>query len=340
MRILGAAIVMMVLAGCALLPSGGEPPARVEPVETPTPTSAFVEVAKPAQVFDADCSAIFSDAALSAALGQPLIQPWAEQETPLWLVQPLTPEGSLVEQAGGLYCAWSEPQADPDIFTGWVLLVAAVPATAVSAPEDVECVASDMSASGCPIDVTANGIRLSGLVTSDMAGADGLARVAAVEALFVESANSAAAPVAQTQPEGSWHTPADCAAIAASIDWKSLGETEPIQADTLGTDAYASVVEDDLRGGRRLYTCWLSGEKWGATFSALGGGAWARDAVLAQEGAEVVDVPGFDLVVTTPAQGGIIDIFDGVNWLQAASSDVGVTLPGLRVVADTLNAGV
>jgi hypothetical protein len=335
MRILGAIVIFVALAGCA------QQTPVVEPAETSTATVEPAEpVAQPAQVFGGDCSAIFSDAALSEALGQPLTQPWLGQEVPSWAVQPLSPESSLVEHAGGVHCGWGTPPTSPDSFDGWVLYVDAVPASAVSAPEDVECVASDMSATGCPIDVTANGIRLSGVVTSDIEGVDPLARVAAVEALFVASANAAEAPDAPAPPAGSWQTPSDCAAIAASVDWKAVGESGPITSDdTMGTDAYGSVVEDDLRGGRPLYTCWIGGETWQTAFSLLGGGAWARDAVLAQEGAEVVDVPGLDLVVTTPAQGGIIDIFDGVNWLQSpwgsAFDDV---MPTLEVVVDALNA--
>lgn len=332
MRILGAAVVLLLLAGCT-----SEPP--VEPVETETPVVEPVTVEQPAQVFDGDCAAIFSDAALSEALGQPLTEMWAGQEVPADWLPPLSPESLLVEQVGGVHCSWSAPSTAPDDFPSPVLVVAAVPASAVSAPEDTDCVATDMSATGCPIDVTANGIRLSGLVTSDLPGADPRARVAAVEALFLASASGAAAPATQTPLDGAWQTPADCASIAASLDRKALGEIDPISSDdSMGTDAYASVVEVNLRGGRYIYTCSLNGETFSVSFSLLGGGAWNRDAVLAQEGAEVVDLTGYDLVVESPRNGGTIDIFDGVNWLHSEGNDPELTYPSLRVVVDALNA--
>ena len=332
MRILGVAVLLL-LVGCTPV---------VEPVETPEPTQTPVveplEIpAQPAQVFDGDCSEIFSGEALSAALGQQLTRP-----TPAFLAPfsaaSLEPETFLVEQVGGVRCNWAEPQPDPTVFTGFVLGVTAVPASAVSAPEDTECIATDISATACPIDVTANGIRLSGFVTSDAPGADKLARVAAVEALFVESATAAAAPVAQTPLPGAWQTPSDCGDLVASVDWSALGAPD-LQADeSLGTDAYTSVVEMDLRGGRRLYTCWASSDVLQLKFSLLGGGAWMQDAVLAQDGATVVDVPGLDLVVERP-EVGTIDIFDGVNWLQSFDyGDADAMYPALTAIVEALDA--
>jgi hypothetical protein len=331
MRILGAAVVALLLAGCA------QQAPEVEPVETSTATVEPAEpVAQPAQVFGGDCSAIFSDEALSAALGQQLTRP-----SPAFMaafgIQVLEPEAFLEEQAGGVDCAWAAPQEDPTTFTGYVLVVTAVPAGAVTAAESSECAPSDLSATGCPIDVTANGIRLSGLLASDEPGADPLARVAAVEALFTENASAAAAPVVQTSLAGAWQTPTDCSAIAASVDWAALGEPDLEADESLGTDAYASPVQMALRGGRVLYTCWLFGDGRQLVFSLLGGGAWMRDAVLAQDGTTVVDVPGFDLVVERPGPG-TIDVFDGVNWLHANDGgDPEAAYPLLSALVDALD---
>lgn len=250
---------------------------------------------------------MFSDAALSEALGQPLTQP----EYPAEWAPALEPESQLVAHAGGMRCDWAEPPSTPDVFTTPVLLVVAVPAGAVSVPEDTVCVETDISATGCPIDVIANGIRLSGLLTSDLDGADRAARVAAVEALFTASASATSAGTLPGPEPGAWPAQ-DCAAIASSLSGAAASFTSD---DSMGTDAYASVVEVDLRGGRRLYPCSLVSDSVSLNFSVLGGGAWVRDDVLALEGATVVDVPGLDLVVERGV--GDIDVFDGVNWLRA-----------------------
>lgn len=333
MRILGAALVgVLLLAGCA-------PEAPVEPVESDSPVIEPAEMPdEPAQLFDGDCSAMFADSALSDALGQELTQLSDELEAAFSSGQPIAPEDLLVEQAGGIHCMWGEaPSADSFIP---VLVVIAVPADAVTAAEDVECAPSDMSASGCPVDVTANGIRLSGLVTSDADASQGLARVAAVEGLFEASASATPAAGAPAALEGQWASGVDCAGIAAAVDWAALGEAEPLQSDdTMGTDAYSSVVELDLRDGRRVYPCMLYGTgSLGVSFSVLGGGAWNRDAVLAQDGAQVVDVPGFDFVIER-AEAGTIDIFDGVNWLHAYDGGNAADLyPALTAIVEALDA--
>jgi hypothetical protein len=71
----------------------------------------------------------------------------------------------------------------------------------------------------------------------------------------------------------------------------------------------------------------------------LGGGAWARDAVLAQPGSTVVEVPGLDLVVETPSEGfTVIDVFDGVNWLETFAAEPAAMYPLISAIVESLNA--
>jgi hypothetical protein len=287
----------------------------------------LVDVDQPAQVFGGDCSAMFTDAALSEALGQPVTQ--------LDWQQGVDPESLLVEQAGGIHCYWGTSN------TAGGLYVLALPAAAATVPEEAECVGTMLGNSSCPVDVTVNGIRLSGVVTAENDGAGSPERVVAVEALFTANANAAAAGVLPTPIAGAWTNPADCAHVAETVDWVALGGTPVVPDDTMGTDVYASAVERELRGGRVLGWCYFfsPGVNVAPAFWAVGGGAWARDAVLAQEGATVIDAPGFDLVVETPVDGGsTIDIFDGVNWLRSDLRGP-ETYPALTAVVDVLDAG-
>lgn len=317
MRLFVTLLAVAVLTGCAAQPALQSTPTAAPPV--------LVDVPAPAQLFNGDCSAMFSDAALSEAFGQAVTNPgWPTSADP---------EALLVEQAGGIHCVWGGLDGST------VLVVVAVPAAAVSSPENTECVATEISPTSCAVDVTANGIRLSGIVTADTAGADSPSRVATVEALFVTSA-AAVAPVALTPLPDAWMNPTDCDYVASTVDWATaLDVTEPLVPDyTMGTDAYASAVEIDLRGGRVPGWCMLYSPSGGPgiSFIALGGGAWARDAVLAQDGAEVIDVDGFDLVVKSTVNG-TVDIFDGVNWIQTGTSDE-PPYAALRAIIDALNA--
>lgn len=147
---------------------------------------------------------------------------------------------------------------------------------------------SDLSAVGCSVDLTVNGIRLSGSTTSDPPGAD------------------PAAPPATKPVEGAWPNPINSTAVAETADLEEVfGVTEPVQADySMGTEGYATSVEIDLRVGRMLG--WFSlyfAPTTGVAFWALGGAAWNRDAFPSRDGATVLDVPGFGLVVETAMEG-------------------------------------
>ena len=331
MRVFVTLLAGAMLVGCAPQPA---------PQSTPTPEPIeLVDVDQPAQVFGGDCSAVFTDEALSGIFGIPLINPVMPEDAPDWWFPPIDPQSYLIEQAGGIHCTWGELSTSPDVYPNVVLYVAVVPAGAVSAPEATECVPTEMSQTGCPIDVTTNGLRLSG-TTTDIEGVDQLSLVAAVEALFTARASATAPGVAPTPVAGAWHNPVDCDAMAASLDPADFGATEPLQADyTMGTDAYMSAVQVGLQGGRYLPGCSLYADPGGVSFVALGGGAWIRDAVLAQEGATIVDVPGIDLVVETPVDGGgiTVDTFDGVNWLQTTWGDP-ETYPALIALIAALDA--
>jgi hypothetical protein len=319
MRVFVALLAVGLLVGCA---------PQLVPQSTPTPEPVeLVEVDQPAQVFGGDCSAMFSDAALSEALGQPV--------GPSRWIEPVSPETLLIEQVGGLHCHWVGADSST------VLYVTAVPAGAVGAPQESGCTPTMVSNTSCAVDVTANGIRLSGVVTGDFPGSDSLSRVDAVEALFAASANAAPVFVADTPIAGAWQNPVDCAAVAENVDWVALGGTaDVVSDDTMGTDVYASAVERALRGGRVLGWCYLYSPKGSVapTFWALGGGAWARDAVLAQDGATVLDVPGFDLVVETTGSWHTFDIFDGVNWIRVLASEPETLYPAVTAIINELDA--
>ena len=144
-RALAIATALLLLVGCASrdAPHGGQT----------SPPVVLVDVDQPAQVFGGDCSAMFTDDAVSEALGQSV--------TLMSGTVTVDPESLLVEQAGGIHCSWSRPDSS------LALLVVAVPAAAVAVAEEQDCVATMISDTSCPVDVTANGIRLSGVVSAD-----------------------------------------------------------------------------------------------------------------------------------------------------------------------------
>jgi hypothetical protein len=313
MRILGVAVAVLLLAGCAQ-------PSPVEPVETSTPTIEPAEIPPaPTQVFGGSCSEVFEPKQLSDAVSGE----WMPVRDP----EPvLAPSDHVVENVGGLACSWYTD-------AGHGLFAAILPADALSAPEDTACgFATDASAFTCDIDATANGMRLVGFYTAP-SGDEAALRVSvgAIEALFTASALQAV-PVASPGFDTAWSSAPDCAALEISgltaID-------EPF-----GTDVYLSPALRSLTNGAVMPQCSIQDAE--VSFSVLGGGRWMEAAVRAAPGAEEVGVEGLELVILVPWEGQdfySVNVFDGVNWLQVRVSDADDTLyPVLIAVVDALNA--
>ncbi len=314
MRILGVAIAVVLLAGCAPV---------VEPVETPAPAEApVVEPAEipdaPAQVFDGRCSNLVEPKQLSAAVSGTWMPVGGELA--------LTPSDHIIENSGGLACSWYTED-------GHGIYAAIVPADAVSAPEDTLCgFATDASPSSCAIDATVNGLRFAGLYTAPSGDAVALgASVAAIEALFTASALDAA-PVSSPNVDTSWSSAPDCAALQidglAAID-------EPF-----GTDVYFSPAILALTNGLVMPHCSIVDTD--VSFAVLGGGRWMEAAVRAAPGSEEVAVDGLELVILVPWEGEdvySVNVFDGVNWLQVRVSDAGEAIYTVLIkVVAALNA--
>ena len=319
MRLSAAAAIAAValLAGCSAAPAP-EPPAALE---------------APARVFDGDCAAMFTESALSEALGLALVA--------TSVTDGVYPARALVEQHGGVRCGWGT--AD---FSTVVYLVA-VPAEAVTIAEDDSCGTIGSGANTCTIDATSNGIRVSGIVAAT--GGETavlLENVTAIEALFAATATAGQAVPAPIPVDGAWATPADCSAVLGAVDFAVMfGVTDTFSwLDGADAGAYFPPVERALWGTHASPTCSIASNNpdqfYGIDFSVLGGGAWVRDAVAAQQGATVVTVAGLDTVIERQSDGfTTIDVFDGVNWLETFAAEPAAMYPIITKIVESLNAG-
>jgi len=316
MRILGAAVVLLLLAGCT-----SEPPVEpVETVETETPTSEPVEfAAPPIQLFNGSCSEIVDPKELRSAVAGAWLQGDGRETL-------LEPRGHVVENVGGLRCGWGTDD-------GQYISIAALPADAASAPEDTSCgFQTDASAFSCAIDVTANSIRFAGLYGAGSGDATTLgATVAAIEALFTASALTAVS-VSAPALDSAWPSAPDCAAL--DVPGYELEEY------VLGTDVFFAPAVLSLTRGISLPQCGVLDTN--VDFAVLGGGRWMEAAVRAAPGAEEVDIDGLELVILVPWEGEdvySVNVFDGDNWLQVRVSDADEKIyPVLIDVIDALNA--
>jgi hypothetical protein len=288
MRILGAAVVVLLLSGCAT-----EGVDRAAPV-IPSPTSA----AAPAQVFGGYCESVLDPGALRDAIGGSWLAVQRSEAT-------VSPATRVVENVGGLECTWVADSGD-------AIQLAILPAGALVADEDTTCgLAVEEAPLSCALDVEANELRFAGIYLAQ-SGDDASVRSTAstIETVL------AAIPAGIVPPlplfEDAWSNVPDCAALAPA------GFT----AETLdmGTGASVAPAVAALTDYRAFPACGIvrSDPSFGFSFAVLGGGRWVESELLAAEGAEVVDVDGLERVILLPVSDTVstVNVFDGVNWLQ------------------------
>ena len=324
------ALVLTVLLG---VPPIGAPSAVPTPSPTATRTPEPV-VAKPEQVFDGDCNAVFSAAEASLIVATSVIQ-WPYEDQGYF----------AVPAAGAMNCFWGTDEYGAGIDV--VVLPEAAGFTYVPPePEDAEeaaylaefydedgrwCGGLESGALACTVDATAKGVRISGIAFSLTAEQPAVRSSAiAAEQLFVERAEAlkhvAPAPIA---PAGAWDVPVDCEAVAdAASQVRLLGVDGPyVGYESGGTDVYSP--DSAAWPGGVTPECGVGAQDAGVWlyFTYLSGGRWAEPAVAALSSAPPEFVEGLGTVYTNSWDGPTrwifgddpdmrIVVFSGVNMLQ------------------------
>ena len=301
-------VAALVLTGCA-----ASPPAP-EPVPTPAVTSTDgPDLAAPAQVFGGDCDALATAAEVSAAVGR---------EVSVTVVDGINLGGKVFAQAGGLECNWRGDD-------GTSVYVGVLPAAAADFTDETGCdVVIDVPLPICTFAASAEQLRLVGTV--GVGQGDTAAQVAAGEVisdLFVQRAVSSPTP---TPVAGAWPPLSNCAQFAGAFDWYDSGFLE----------AYYTPAYRALRGGG-LGQCsaQVAGES-SVDVAVLGGARWVESEVAAQPGTEKTDVAGLEAVYVGPLLSSgyrYIDVFDGVNWMQAFVVDPDAAMPAIVDLVTQLN---
>jgi hypothetical protein len=316
---------MAALSGCA----AEEPPASVSTLTaTPTgePTSEPSAVA-PAQVFDGDCSRLFSEEEVGEMIGTSVtLQDVAGSD--LW--------DQVEPQLGGMRCEWDGEYPAP------TLTVLVLPSGVLTIDEQASCHVD--SASGvmyCDVDSTANGIRISGAVLQPDAGGGVSLQPEAdkVEALFIERATSAAAVSAPVPSATAWTSIPSCGELRSNVELQQLLLADRAFVGFVGGDGgytyLASEVDAYFSRSDNILNCSIEGEGTYFTFSALAGGGWNEQSLAELPGAvrEVVD--GFDAVIIRPASfgdGRMVEAFIDDNWIETYTTSPEATYPVLRAL--------
>lgn len=305
--LLAAAALALALAGCTVAPAT---PAEPTPSATPTVEPAL---AAPAQVFDGDCDALATAAEVSAAVGR---------EVSVTVFDGINLGGKVFAQAGGLECNWRGDD-------GTSVYVGVLPATAADFTDETGCdVVIDVPLPICTFAASADQLRLVGTV--GVGQGDTAAQVAAGEVLsdlFVQRAVSSPTP---TPVAGAWPPLSNCAQFAGAFDWYDSGFLE----------AYYTPAYRALRGGG-LGQCsaQVAGDN-SVDVAVLGGARWVESEVAAQPGTEKTDVAGLEAVYVGPLLSSgyrYIDVFDGVNWMQAFVVDPDAAMPAIVDLVTQLN---
>ena len=314
------------LSGCAPedLPA---PTPTVSATPTTEPTAKPVTVA-PAQVFDGECSRLFSEAEVSEMLGTSVT-------LQLQFNGPYIAR-KLEQRFGGIRCEWDGKYPNPG------LTVLVVPSGVLAIAEQEYCAVDDSNAAMyCSVDVTANGIRISGAVShADAGGGVSLqAEADKVEALFKERAMAVPAVPAPTPSATAWTSIPTCDELTTNSEIQALILADPVFVGPLGGDGgYVYLpAEQDLyfsRSGARP-NCQLSGGEGYFIFSALGGGGWNEESLAELPGATREVVPGFDAVIVRPDSSEDmlnVDAFIDDNWISTRTTRPEATYPVLRAL--------
>jgi hypothetical protein len=316
-----AAAVALTVApvGCAGIapPATEAPPVLIATPPPVTPTASpepIAEVAqRPASVFGGSCDSVISPSMVKSLFG-------AKYSASEWgLADPAT---AIVPQVGGLMCEVSRSGASG--IDTWLVVTPA--AATDESSESLECTDEVPDQESCYGDHFVNGYRLSFHVGRVVKTSTSKVVTTKIIAHFDEAA--AANPVAIVTPQSTaWANPVDCDDLGPRVDiGEALGTTgKKWKTEVPGRDWEFPKVVSDLWGGAYFLSCsWMAKSSvdnpaW-VEVAVLGGGAWAADAVAAQETATEVDPGEFDRAILVesldadPAWA-TLNVFTGVNWL-------------------------
>lgn len=331
---LAALTVVLLLTACAPTAPPSSPSA-LAPTPSPTPTMAPTQqpetgLTRPAAVFGGDCSAVFSDAEVSAIVGSA-----TTLRAPTTEPRELSPVFTFVEQAGGLECTWDSAGAAHSVE------VAIAPAGAASFPKQSGCLTLD-DFSWCELDASANATRLSGRVLGQGTTEAALTVMAdSLVTLFEKSAAAAAAVPVPVPAVGAWISPTDCDALVAAVDFDALLPGGPFVGGFAGgNDAYFTATDAVLRGNNTAYCGVFNPDtNAGFYFGTLGGARWNEKSLAAMPGVVVDSVPGLDVVLLRPAYGSTyVEVFDGPNWFQTSTDDPATVYPVILAIVSYLDS--
>ena len=303
------------LSGCATPVPQESPSASVEPLlaETaaPQPGSA------PAQVFGGDCDTIFTDSDVSTAVGR-------EVSTTTFGGIQLGSE--VFTQAGGVECYWRASD-------GTQVYVGVLPEDTVDFVDDNECDALiELSGPMCAFSAHNAGMRLVGTVrVGDGDTAAQLSAVGSLQGLFSQRATAATSVPAPVLDPTAWLPLSYCEQYSGEANWYDGGFY----------DGYYTPAYRALRGGG-LGQCetFVNGDADSISVAVLGGARWIEAEVAAQPGVEKRNSTLEAVYVGPELPSGFfyVDVFDGVNWLQAFVSNPEASMPAIEDLVAKLNA--
>lgn len=329
-----AAIIAAGVAGCGN-GTADSPASQPTLVATPTPTATQereTALVAPAQVFGGDCEALFTSAEIGAILG---VDSVITSHGPRISQNGFT----YVEQHGGVRCDWY----DADLQSEVSAIVLPEAAASYLAPTGCD-LHFESGATGCSLEATQNGIRISGEVhRNDNDTSALIAAQSSLLELFAQRAEDAAMVALSLPAVGAWAWPVDCVAVGAAGDFSAIpglgAATVGVRAGG-GTGAYYHPVDFALAGDFPIPHCLLRNGDVFVYFIALGGSRWAESEVTALAGATTVAVEGLDSVVLSPYYDETtrVDVFDGPNWVSFSvryASNAGALSQALVAALDT-----
>jgi hypothetical protein len=300
--------------------------------------------AQQAPVHDGDCAALFPDALVSEVLGTTVTAQGRFVDSPIQ---------HAVPTLGGLGCEWAAPiGTDGSANTPSLSAVVLSSTLAATEPTDVTCSAGAVTATSddalaCRFGVVADDLWLSGVAYAPAGTPEDDIRSMAAE-LSDAFRGLPAGPVepGPLLPDTAWVAP-DCAELSSAADMAEVLDSPDLvgyDVATSGDGAAEGLRAAQVAAG--AFACaWIhagptpAGQRDGFSVLGLPGGAWAQTEVLAIPGASVVDIPGVGLAVRVPTAVGhdMVDVFDGVNWVQImAAGSLEPVLPALPALLDAL----
>jgi hypothetical protein len=318
-----AMTLVLAVSACGPQPRTMPTPSRTTPTVTPTPEPSGPTYAKPDQVFDGSCTALFSEVEVGEMLGT---------------TATLRVDANLdayMPQFGGIRCEWDTPPAAPNL----IFLV--LPAEVLAIGEQNSCQHEDSyNVSSCGVDATSNSIRISGAVQQDGGDLTALAPIAdSVEKLFVSRAIDTKQVRMRVPLATTWKSIPDCYELGEDPGLQALLAANPGASQPLGIDGGYTYLpaEEELFFHRSdaNQDCLIPDDIGYFSFSAVGGGRWNEEILAALPSAKRETVAGFDSVITSPSEFGDetnIEAFVDDNWISCSTTDPGAAYPILRAL--------